>query len=152
MKNKCACEGLINAHYFGKIELYDTIHGKIMNTISQDSANYNYLTFTIHQDTLNFFKVSISFGMTGESFKGWIKKASYIATTLNDYDQPIILYSKPTDKSNVKYTIDQWTDDYFQILYCSNNWAFISFYKENILIEGWLNPTRQCNNPYTTCN
>lgn len=149
---QCRCEGLINAHYFGKIDIYDTLNGKIIRSISQDSINDTYFTFTIHQDTLDFFKVDISSGMTDESCSGWIKKLYYISTTLNNYDEPIVLYTDHSDISPVKHTIQQWNDDYFQITKCFDNWVYISFQRDNNLYEGWLNPDKQCNNPYTTCN
>ena len=35
---------------------------------------------------------------------------------------------------------------------CEGSWAFVSFKtEEGDLIEGWISPEEQCDNPYTTC-
>lgn len=151
-QNICNCKGLVDIKYNSNIDILELPNGKLIKTIKQDAKNDNYLTFVILQDSLNHFKMTLMFGMKGDNITGWVKKDKYFTTTLNSYSEPVILYQSPNNKSTQKHKIDKWQDEYFPIINCKSNWTYIKIKHGDKFVYGWLDPNRQCNNPYTTCN
>jgi hypothetical protein len=52
-------------------------------------------------------------------------------------------------KSTLTYSITP--EPYLTILDCSNGWLYVKYIKKNKIYEGWINPSDECANPYTTC-
>lgn len=152
---QCNCGALVDVDFKGKILLYDKPNGKLINSFQHDFENEDFIILTIDKDSLDFFHVTISKALTANSGKtGWIKKAKVIGTYARNYGQSdtLTLYTKPNIKSKVQSSIPGWTNDIYIIRKCFNNWAYVRIDYRGQLKEGWLQPDKQCNDPYTTCN
>lgn len=88
------------------------------------------------------------------SVKGWIKKSKLIGVFAKNYSIPqrLNLYVKPSLKSKVNSIIPKWVNQLYIIEKCSSKWAYVKIKYKGQIKEGWLQPDKQCDNPYTTCN
>ena len=152
---KCNCEAIIDIEFKENVALYDKPNGKVVKIMQHDFQKENMLTLTIDHDSLNFFHVKLSNSLTPESSAiGWIKKTNAIGTYARNYQQDdrLFLYSKPQLNSKIESLIPNWTNQIYIITKCVGKWAHVRIKYRGQLRQGWLQPDKQCPNPYTTCN
>ena len=152
---QCNCGAIVDVDFHCKVVVYDKPDGKIVKSLRHDFQKEDYLILTIDKDSLHFFHVDISNALTPESGKtGWIIKTKEIGTYARNYQQndTLRLYSKPELTSKVQSIIPDWTNELYTITRCFKNWAYVRIKYNGQLKEGWLQPDKQCYNPYTTCN
>ncbi len=153
-QTKCNCDALIDVEYKGEVSLFEKPNGKLIKKLKHDFKKEDFLALTIEKDSMEYFKVSLVYFISGGELKGWIKKDKHIGTFAKNYGQNIILnlYSKPNLNSEVKSTVKYWTNQLYVIQKCSEKWVYVKIKDNGKNCEGWLQPEKQCANPYTTCN
>jgi hypothetical protein len=152
---KCNCGAIVDIDFKGKIIVYDRPNGRVVKAFQQDFEKEDYLILTIEKDSVDYFYVDISNALTPKDGKrGWIKKIKEIGTYARNYQQndTLILYSNSSLKSTPQSVVPDWTNELYTIVKCSKNWTYVRIKYKGQLKEGWLQPDKQCDNPYTTCN
>lgn len=152
---QCNCGAIVDVGFKGKVAIYDKPNGRIIKSLQNDIQNEDYLILTIDNDSLNFFHVDISNAERPENSKvGWIKKTKKIGTYARNYQQndTLFLYFKPELTSKIQSVISGWTNELYTITKCFKSWAYVKIRYKGKIKEGWLQPDKQCDNPYTTCN
>ena len=153
--SKCNCEALVDFNYKGQIIVYYKPNGHSIKSLQHNFKGEDYLVLTINNDSLNFFYVDISYALTENSnTMGWIKKINAIGTYTSNYSpsDTLFLYSKPDLKSKVQSIIPDWTNQLYTISKCFGKWVYVKIKYKGQLKQGWLEPGKQCSNPYTTCS
>ena len=87
----CNCSGLINWEYEGQVYIFNSPNGKVIDSISNDSANEDFLTVSIHDQIDGFFKATVGRTYSDISKSGWIKKADYLGIYARNYSDDDIL-------------------------------------------------------------
>jgi hypothetical protein len=148
---KCNCEVLIGNEHTEDVMLYDNPNGSIIKRLRHNLKNEDFLIATIKQDSSDHFLVEISYAISGNAFKGWLKKSEPIGVYGRNYDTPLILHESPTETAKVNATIS-WDPQLYKVIGCSGNWLLVTLTWANKTQTGWLSPEMQCANPYSTCN
>ena len=151
----CDCEGFIDLESNKIINLYSDSDGitKIAE-LQNDIENEDFLIFKILESNNDHFRVEIGRAMSEDRISGWIKKVKEIAVYDRNYIEleTLNLYTKPNLKSKVKTKVTEYNVDYYTIKDCKGKWIYAYREKNGQIFQGWLEPTMQCPNPYTTCN
>jgi hypothetical protein len=153
--SECNCGALIDVEFKDRIVVYDKPNGLIIKKIQHNFDKEDFLILTIDKDTTDYFHVMISYSLTEKKgMEGWIKKGKSIGVFAKNYSNPQILnlYLKPSLKSKVKSIIPKWVNQFYVIEKCSGKWVYVKIQYKCQSKEGWLQPDKQCDNPYTTCN
>lgn len=92
--------------------------------------------------------------MSEKRIVGWIKKIKEIAVYDRNYSdsETLNLYTEPNLKSKIETKITEYNIDYYTIMDCKDKWIYTHREKNGIVVKGWLEPSMQCPNPYSTCN
>ena len=150
---KCNCSALVDPKYTDNIIVFDKPDGKPIKELKNNIKDQNNLTLTIDKDSSIFFHVAIGFALTDNSnLKGWVKKSNVIGIYARNYNDTLLLFSKPDLKSKINSTIPNWTNQLYVIDKCYNDWVFVTIKYKGQIKKGWLQPDKQCSSPYTTCN
>ena len=147
----CNCKGFVDTSFKGNITLFEKTGGKPVSQVSYLHKKGNYLLFDIDQVADSFFYVRMNYTLTGESFRGWIRKSVYLVTGLNTTGAEIILYAEPGAASKIRYHIPGPASGNYQIFNCSKSWMFIKGPGQKPLSEGWLQTNDQCAHPVSKC-
>jgi hypothetical protein len=154
--NNCQNRGVVESAENQTIYVYDFPKGKIIDTISYENNHSWFVVFSLFGSEGDYLNVEIGYTYRPDIDKyvsGWVKKASYIGTLVNNYDnEPIELLSKPTKNSEVTSVVDRYYSDIFQIIDCRDDWLYVRLVYEDSIFEGWLDPIYNCPNPFTYCN
>ena len=151
----CDCEGFIDWESNKIINIYSDSSGKTkIAELQNDLDDEDFLLFKIMASDNNYFKVEIGGAMNENRITGWIKKIKEIAVYDRNYldSETLNLYSEPTIESKIKNKVTEYQTEYYTIKDCKGKWIYVHREKDGEVIEGWLEPTMQCPNPYTTCN
>ena len=129
-------------------DFYDSCFIAMVDLQPNQEAGY---MVTIIDNKKNFFYVRFDYPDIG---KAWIKKGDvglHIRGLESYGDNNLIpIHKKPFLKSQITGYIIY--PQHVPILDESNHWVYIkAIDKDNKEIEGWLAPSYQCGNPYTTC-
>lgn len=154
-QTKCNCKALIDNLFMGEVSLFDKPNGKLIKKLSHNAYKEDYLVVTIIDESSDYFKVKIKYSLESKKeFKGWMKKVDHIGIYTRNYEpnEKLNLYSEPNSKSKIKSEVIGWSNKPYAIQKCDGKWVYIKFEQEGIVKEGWLEPEKQCANPYTTCN
>jgi hypothetical protein len=152
---KCNCGAIVDVNFKGKIVVYDKPNGRAIKTFRQKFKKEDYLVLTINRDSSEYFHVDLSNALSQQDGQiGWIKKTKQIGTYARNYgsNDTLLLYSKPGLKSKVQSFVPNWTNQLYTITKCHENWAYVVIKYKGQIRQGWLQPDKQCDNPYTTCN
>jgi len=152
---KCNCGAIVDVDFKGKIVVYDEPNGRVIKNFQQDFEKKDYLVLTIDKDSLGYFHVDIYNALTPENGKiGWVKKQKQIGTYVRNYqpNDTLLLCSRPDLKAQVQSVLPDWTNELYVIAKCFRDWAYVRIKYKGQIKEGWLQPDKQCDNPYTTCN
>ena len=151
----CDCEGFIDWESNRIIDIYSDSDGKTkISELQNDIENENFLMFKILESNKEYFKVEIGRAMTEKRIVGWIKKIKEIAVYDRNYSdsETLNLYTEPNLESKIKSKITEYQTEYYTIKDCKGKWIYAYREKDGKIIEGWLEQTMQCPNPYSTCN
>jgi hypothetical protein len=151
----CNCQALVDIEFKNEIIVYDKPNGQVIKKLRQYFNDEDYLLLTIDKEAVNYFHVDLSYAINeNNSTRGWIKKSSAIGTYATNYspNDTLSLYSRPDLKSKVLSTIPGWTSRLYEITKCGNDWVYVKTVYKGQVKHGWLQPDKQCSNPYTTCN
>lgn len=149
----CNCETFIKIDYIKDIKVYSKPKGKLIFKVKNDTLKEDFVSLTILKKSLSYYYVSLINEQVGKERKGWIKKSEPIAIYARNYgDTELNLYEKPNVDSKVKFKIEKWYNDMFEVLNCENKWLYVKLKTEDKIYEGWLEKNMQCSNQYTTCN
>ncbi|QDH80698.1 hypothetical protein FKX85_17285 [Echinicola soli] len=151
----CDCEGFIDWESDKIINIYSDSNGKTkIAELHNDLINDDFLIFRILESNKNYFKVEIGRAMTENRITGWIKKIKEIVVDDRNYSdsQTLNLYTEPNLESKIKNKITEYSTEHYTIKNCKGKWIYAHQVKDGEVIEGWLEPSMQCPNPYTTCN
>ena len=77
------------------------------------------------------------------------------AGTTAEKQYPIAILPAPINSpvKNTPYAkVTEYNVDYYTIKDCKGKWIYAYREKNGQIFQGWLEPTMQCPNPYTTCN
>lgn len=147
----CNCKGFIDTGFKGNIAFYEKPGGKQISLVKYQHKKSNYLLFDIDQVADSFFYVRMKYALTGESFRGWIRKSGNLVTMLRKSGAGIELYAEPGAASKIRYHIPGPVSGNFQIFNCSKSWLYIKGLLQKPLVEGWLQTKDQCVQPVSTC-
>ncbi|MBK7689723.1 MAG: hypothetical protein IPJ31_00895 [Bacteroidetes bacterium] len=151
----CDCNALVDVEFKGEIVVFDKPAGRILKKNKHNLKEEDFVILTIEKEKSNYFYADISHAITQDQHsKGWIRKTNAIGIYLKNYSQgdQQILYTSPNLSSKINSTITEWTNQLFTITKCKKKWAYVKIKYKGHLKEGWLQPDKQCANPYTTCN
>jgi hypothetical protein len=154
-QTKCSCEAIIDINYKGDISIYKTPLAAEAKKLRQNLKDEDLLILTILKDSSDFFFADISYSIDeNNSHRGWIKKSKTIGTYARNYSRgdTLRLFSKPDIKGKVQNVVPEYLPDLYTIEKCSGKWAFVSINFRGQTLTGWLQPDKQCANPYSTCN
>lgn len=154
-KSSCNCRAMIDINYKNEVSIFDKPNGKIIQKLKHNFEEEDYLTLTILKDSADYYKVNISYSIKENSnLIGWLKKSNNIGTFAKNYSpkEKLNLYTKPNKKSKIKSIIPNWTNQLYIIKKCDEKWVYVKIKYKGVAKEGWLEPEKQCDNPYTTCN
>jgi hypothetical protein len=146
------CNTLVLLKYNGKAPLLKGPNGDIEFLISNDTIKEDYYILNILRTKENFAFVKASSVLYDTVPKyGWIE-IRFLGIYVNNYSEPVVLYSQPSETSSITATFDNPCYEMLQILGCEEKWLLVNFNKGESTFQGWLPFTRQCSNPYSTCN
>ncbi|WP_266204389.1 hypothetical protein [Pontibacter kalidii] len=147
-------EVIINPAYKGSITIYDKPNGRIVASVKHDFEEEDYLTFSVSNQTADFFYGTLEYSISGKKFKGWVKKGKHIGTYARNYEprKPIKLMSGASVNSKVSTTVPEQPNLFYQVTAFDKKWAYVNVLYKGQVKQGWLSPEMQCSNPYTTCN
>jgi hypothetical protein len=145
--NKCDCAAILIPRH-KTINIYDEPNGVKKYEIMNDTIKEDYFNIQIKNIQGDFAYVIASAVLYDTIPKqGWLK-TEYIGIYPNNYSEDLKLYSKPNTSSEVGAVIKDPQYYPLQIKNCANEWLFVLQEGK----EGWMDPSDQCSNPYSTCN
>ena len=153
--SKCNCGAFVDFNYSGYISIYDKPYGVQIGQSKNNIKDEDFLIMNIENDSLDFLYANIGFAIKESSkIKGWVKKSKAIGTYARNYSQgdTLFLYSKADTNSKISTFIPEWINNVYKIEKCYNDWVYVITKYKGKTKKGWLQPDRQCANPYTTCN
>ncbi|WP_441847794.1 hypothetical protein [Mesonia hippocampi] len=143
---------LCEAFLFGsdEVKLYDKIDGKAINTIRNNYEEEIFYSIEIYGQNGLWFNIRAE--AMGESFSGWIKNKSYLATYSRNYTDTLFVYLDANKKDTVCSIPDYFTSP-MMIMECKKDWVKVEIKdKDNDLsCKGWVLQNMTCSSPYTTC-
>jgi hypothetical protein len=149
---KLNCLILIDIKYTSNVNLYDH-NGKIIKKLSHNIKEEDYVVLNIVGKNDSMYQVIASYAIKGLISKGWVKKNnSALGIYSRAYSSDLHLYKFPKKDSEIESTIKKYTPDFFQVKDCENNWLLVSIGISNEKYKGWIPPSMQCANTYSTCN
>jgi hypothetical protein len=143
----CNAEGILIPKQ-KSISLLQSPNGKVLGSIMNDTLNDNYYTLTINDFREGCFFVKAA-SVLDSNKTGWIRK-EYVGVYTRNYNSNLDFYEKPNKSSKVMFTSHEYNPEPWEVIECSGPWLKVRNVQRTI--EGWLEPSMQCANPYTTCN
>ncbi len=151
-ENKYGIPVLMDPSYTGVKYLYDKPGGQVIHVLKQDFEGEDYIVMTILDKNDTMFYVSADYSIKGHIGYGWINKDKTICIYSRLYSVELNLYKAPNYESEIKCTKPDNNMDLYIVTDCDGRWLRVRAYLEGKHYEGWLEPIRQCNNPYSTCS
>lgn len=141
---------LCEAFLFGsdEVKLYDEINGKIINTIRNNYEEEIFYSIEIYEQNGHWFNIRAE--AMGESFSGWIKNKSYLATYSRNYTDTLFVYLDANKKDTVCSISDYFTSP-MMIMECKKDWVKVEIKDNDLSCKGWVLQSMTCASPYTTC-
>ena len=152
-QNKCNCEAFIDWQYTAKIPIFDKPNGIVLDSISNDSINEDFIMMIIIESQNDYFKAIFQFEISDYYLEGWVRKSDYIGVYGRNYSGDVFyLYSEPNNNSKIASVVDTWIPETYTIVECNDDWAEVRMIYKNKVYNGWMEKKMRCPNPYTTCN
>lgn len=150
----CNCSVMLDPDYSSPIELYDSPNGQRIQTFRHNLKDEDLIVLAIKGKQAGFFKISVSYALSGYIKDGWIKIGTPIGVFSRDYTgKGLVFYSAADKTSKTVLTMKDYTKIFFKATDCSSyGWLRVRFKHNGSFHEGWIAKEDQCDNPYTTCN
>lgn len=135
----------------GKVMLYDTVKGSVVDSISNDYQMEDYYEIQIIKQQEDWFKINANAIKKEKS--GWVKiKPNYFGVYAANYTDSLTMYREPNKESNKVHTFPEYFTEPFNVLGCKQGWVQVSLKKDGRIYKGWVPKESTCPNPYSTCN
>ncbi len=145
----------IDPDYAGMKYLYDTPGGKIVKKLQHDIRNGEYVLLTLLEKNDSMFHVQAEYSGQGDSIgKGWIKKDKTLGIYFKkEVIDTLSLYRSP-DREESIVCILKGEDNagMYTVIDFIGNWLKVRKLVKGKVYEGWMAPTDQWDNVYTTCS
>lgn len=128
--------------------LYNKPRGDvIVDSVINDTIKEDYVGVNILKMKGKRAQVEIEYSLSKNVAKGWIEKkflGTYpVSTSL------LLLYDSPRKDASVSDSIENaYWGDFLPIKKHKKGWLYIEHKKH----QGWMSPSDQCDNPYSSCN
>jgi len=144
----------LDINYIGSITLYCKSYRDSCKSLRNDFDDI--VMFTIQGKNDSMFYVTAFSGLTDSVIgNGWIYKASHLGIFSSAYNDnmPLQLFESPSENSKVVLTEPKYNPDVYEIIDANRqHWLKVRTHVGNRTFEGWMPPSKQCANPYTTCS
>lgn len=133
------------------ISIYNNYYKeKVIDYAINDTVKESYPLVAIVNIKDSLAEVALYYPLENKEQYGWIE-IKHLGIHLAFDSESLNVMSQPDLCSEVSFKIEnpQW-GDYYPVIDAYNGWLYI----QNIYNPkefGWLAPSNQCNNPYTTC-
>ncbi|WP_298896339.1 hypothetical protein [uncultured Psychroserpens sp.] len=137
------------------ILVYDSINGKIVDSLYNIDDKYAWYKLTILESEYGWFKIkkisrlpSSHIDYNYENY--WVKNIGFLINADNYSDKHhVYLYDLPSVTSNKIHRLDNFQK--VNVIEVDDLWAKVKFTVGKKQIEGWLGYNDQCGLPWTTC-
>lgn len=137
------------------IYIYESINGKIIDTLSNIDNKYSWYKIAILSSEYGWFKIK-NIQRLPDDYKNfgyenhWVKTTGFLISV--DKFGPshrVYLYDAPSMASNRIHTIDDFHA--VNVIETNDLWALVNLKAGKKIVSGWLNFKNQCAFPWTTC-
>ena len=150
---KSNCSIIIDPKYKGSVILYNEPSGSVLKKIQHNFSNEDYVVLDIIGKNDSMFYVNANFSIKGLICKGWVKKDNPVLGIYSKaYNGNLKLYEKPGINSKINCIVKKYTPQLYHVIDCQKNWLLVYIEVYGKKYKGWMDPTMQCDNPYSTCN
>lgn len=152
-KLTCNCEALFDYEHKNAIPIFDKPNGKVINQVKHNFNAEDFLIMTIDREQGDFFHGKVAYSISGKFYRGWVRKAPWLGTYARNYNEAkLTLYRAPTLAAPVKIQVPGSIPGLYSIRHCAGAWVYVRVISQGKVYEGWLPPSMQCANQYTTCS
>ena len=148
--SSCEAGALTDARNTKPIPILDAPNGHTSFEIQNDSSGGDVWMLTLHERRDGHFRASVS-TISDSTREGWIADR-YVGVFARNYSSPLKLYDAPDTSSRVHAIVSDWSPDLYPVTGCAGRWLRVRANIGGKVSEGWMPPTMQCDNPYTTCS
>jgi hypothetical protein len=134
----------------GRVAVYDTICGEVIDSIQNDYQMESFYTVKVFSQKNDWFRVRAEAIEKGS--KGWILNKSLLATYSRNYTDTLFVYSKPDTTSNTECIFPNYFTTAMKVQKCENAWIKVEVENNGKKCTGWVLKSMTCPSPYTTCN
>jgi hypothetical protein len=150
---KCNACTFLNTEIKGEKALFDKPGGEIINYQKHNLEGKNYYNLIILDKNDSMFYALVEYAIDGEFItKGWIKKDRNIGIYSRAYNEPLKLYCEPNESSKVNCIIKEYNPEMYIVTDCVGEWLKVKTIFHGKEYTGWMSPTMQCCNVYSTCS
>lgn len=147
----CQAGALTDANYHAAIPILDAPNGRTRFEIRNDSGSDDVWMIGLGEQADGFFHASLSTLSDTAGREGWIAER-YVGIFARNYSRPMTLHAAPDTSAPAQSVVDDWWPSLYPVTGCRGHWLRVRATIEGKIKEGWMRPTMQCDNPYTTCN
>lgn len=150
---ECDCQAILDPEFFQPVSVLVKASGKQSYTIENNKDTEVYFTFHISRDSAGYFGVTPSSIDQKKYPWGWIQKG-HVGIYARNYtpDQPLLLYRKPDKQAKASSIIQAWIPELYRVNHCQGKWLYVELRFKGKQYQGWIEPSMQCADPYTSCN
>jgi len=134
-----------------EVKIFDKPNGKAIYSIINDTISENYYNLEISDCRTGWFKVKPSSILDTTKIAGWLK-CDNTGIYARNYSKPLVLFELPDINSSIATEIKSYFNEMLQVIECKNGWLFVIIKLKDKIYKGWLSPSDQCPNQYSTCN
>ncbi len=142
---------LLSLNFKGNLKIYNSAtKEKLIKQVHHNFKDQDFILISIKGEKEEMYKVEVSYAIAGQATTGWIDKNSRLAIFSKRYTGNTTLYNEPNTK--LPKTTFGYCANELRIIDVQGKWLKIETTINKKLVNGWLSPSDQCNNPNTTCN
>lgn len=145
----------LDIRFDGEIIVYCEPDGDTCTSLHNDLQEQDFVMFTINGMNDSMYYVTAFSSLTDSIYvTGWIKKNSHLGVFSSAYSKgkPLRLYESPSKGSNAIITEPTYNPNVYEVIDANGKWLKVKTHIGNDSFEGWMPPSSQCANPYTTCS
>ena len=146
----CEAGALTDGDYHAPIPVLDAPNGHARFEIRNDAGSGDIWMLVLRDHASGHFRASVS-TISDSAREGWIGER-YVGVFARNYSRPLTLYTAPDTGSPVQSVVADWWPKLYPVTGCRGRWLRVRATIDGAVKEGWMPPTMQCDNPYTTCN
>ena len=145
----------LNIFFEGGIVVYNNLEKDSCVILHNDIVNEDFIMFTIKDVNDSMFNV-IAFSSLTDSVitSGWIYKNNHLGIFSSAYnkEQHMQLFEHPSTNSEIVLEESSYNSDVYEVIDADGEWLKVRICIRESIFEGWMPPSFQCSNPYTTCS